>query len=149
VPAAFGATLGVVGLSMATTAMSPRNAGIGSAALLVLVLSMRRLLPAGVAVARAGVATVVGCRGLCGALFLTPTAYLPLMLTSTHHWSLTAAGIPLMAGSVGWSAAAGWQGRHPDLPRHLLLRIGFCALTVAMLGCRPWRPPGACRGSRR
>jgi len=56
------------------------------------------------------------------------------MLTTTHHWSLTAAGTPLLVGSLGWSAAAAWQGRHPDLPRSTLLRAGFCGVTFGTAG---------------
>jgi MFS family permease len=56
------------------------------------------------------------------------------MLTSTHHWALAAAGLPLVVGSLGWSAAAAWQGRHPDLPRSRLLRAGFALLTAGTAG---------------
>jgi MFS family permease len=77
---------------------------------------------------------VVAARGLLAGVFFTANAYLPLMLTSTHHWTLATAGLPLVVGSLGWSAAAAWQGRHPDLPRHRLLRVGFSVLTVGTAG---------------
>jgi len=99
-----------------------------------LVPSMRRLLPAGVFRVARGVPAVVACRGLLAGVFFTANSFLPLMLTSTHRWSLTAAGIPLVVGSLGWSAAAAWQGRHPDLARPRLLRIGFGLLGTGVLG---------------
>ena len=133
VPAALGASLGVSALSYGTQRPSPASAVLIVLALLVLVPALRRLLPPGVLRARRGVPTVVACRGLCAALFFTATSYLPLILTSTHHWSLAAAGTPLVVGSLGWSAAAWWQGRHPELPRQLLLRIGFCLLAAGAL----------------
>lgn len=133
-PAAFGAAGGVSALSIASDHPGLITAGVALAALAVLVLSMRRLLPAGVLRARRGVPAVVACRGLCSALFLTPCSYLPLMLTSTHHWPLAAAGAPLMAGSLGWTSASGWQGRHPHLARTALLRVGFCLLTAGAVG---------------
>ena len=100
----------------------------------LLVPSLRRLLPAGVARARRGVPTVVAARGLLAGSFFTVASYLPLMLHETHGWSLTAAGVPLIAGSLCWSLASAWQGRHPDLARPTLLRIGFTGLAVGCLG---------------
>ncbi len=128
--AAFGAAAGVSGISAASERIGVGGALIAVGALVVLVPSIRRLLPAGVFRARRGVPTVVAARGLCAALFFTSNSYIPLALTSTHRWSLAAAGIPLVVGSLGWSAASIWQGRHPDLPRARLLRIGFCLLAA-------------------
>ncbi|MGH3702306.1 MAG: MFS transporter [Pseudonocardiaceae bacterium] len=129
--AALGAAVGVSALSWA--AQRP-SAWAAAAALVLLVPAMRRLLPAGVFRARRGVPTVVAARGLLAGVFFTTSSYLPLILTSTHHWTLAAAGTPLMVGSLGWSAASGWQGRHPYLPRHRLLRIGFGLLTLGTAG---------------
>lgn len=142
--AAAGAALGVAGLSWAGQHPGPPAAGALAAALLVLVPSMRRLLPSGVFRARPGVAAVVLCRGLIAGGFFTANAYLPLMLTSTHRWSLTAAGIPLMVAALGWSSASAWQGSHPDLPRARLLRIGFALVGAGLVGVVPvaagWAP---------
>jgi hypothetical protein len=101
---------------------------------MLLALSMRWLLPAGVFRMARGVPTVVAARGLLAGVFFTANSYLPLVLTGTHHWTLATAGIPLVAGSLGWSAASGWQGHHPALPRPQLLRIGFGLLTAGTLG---------------
>jgi hypothetical protein len=83
---------------------------------------------------RRGIPTVVAARGLLAGVFFTVSSYLPLMLNGTHGWSLAAAGVPLIVGSLGWSAASAWQGRHPDLPRGVLLRAGFAALAVGTAG---------------
>lgn len=129
--AAFGAAAGVSALSWAGEKPDLTSAAVVAAALLVVVPAVRRLLPAGVFRARRGIPTVIACRGLCAGLFFTANSYLPLMLTSTHHWSLAAAGSPLVVGSLGWSSASWWQGRHPELPRPRLLRGGFCLLAGA------------------
>ena len=67
------------------------------------------------------------------------------MLTDTHRWSLTAAGIPLVVASLGWSTASAWQGRHPDLSRPRLLVAGFCCVAVGTAGLAftgpSWGPP--------
>ncbi|MGH3572923.1 MAG: MFS transporter [Pseudonocardiaceae bacterium] len=132
--AALGAAAGVSALSWAAQHPSASAAAVAGVALVALLASMRRLLPDGVFRARRGVATVVAARGLLAGVFLTANSYLPLILTSTHHWTLAAAGIPLAVGSLGWSAASAWQGHHPVLPRQRLLRIGFILLTAGDAG---------------
>ena len=141
VPAAVGAALAVAALSWAGQAVSWLGAGVAAAALLVLVPSLRVLLPDGTFAGRRGVAAVVACRGLIAGSFFTVTAYLPLMLSDSHGWSLTAAGLPLIVGSLGWSAAAAWQGRHPDLERARLLRLGFVAVATGSAGLLVVAPP--------
>ncbi len=132
--AALCAAVAVSALSWASQRPSVSTAAVAGMALVLLVPSMRRLLPAGVFRGRPGVPAVVATRGLLAGVFFTANSYLPLTLTSTHHWSLAAAGIPLVVASLGWSAASGWQGRHPELPRHRLLRIGFVLLTAGTTG---------------
>ncbi|HSL08527.1 MAG TPA: MFS transporter [Pseudonocardiaceae bacterium] len=144
--AALGAAIGVSALSWASQRPSGTAAAVAGGALVLLVPSVRRLLPTGVFRARRGMPTVVAARGLLAGVFFTANSYLPLILTSTHRWSLAAAGIPLVVGSLGWSAASGWQGHHPTLSRPRLLRIGFCLLAagagglllVAPLWGTPW-----------
>jgi MFS family permease len=131
--AAAGAAVGVSALSASAEKPDAVGAVLALGALVLLVPSVRRLLPDGVFRAVRGIPTVVACRGLCAGVFNTATSYLPLMLTATHHWPLSVAGVPLMCGSLGWSGAAAWQGRHPDLPRPRLLRAGFCLLMIAAL----------------
>jgi MFS family permease len=132
--AALGAAVAVSALSWASQRWTVSAAAVAGAAVLLLVPSTRRLLPAGVFRARHGVPTVVAARGMLAGVFFTANSYLPLMLTSTHHWTLATAGLPLVVGSLGWSASAAWQGRHPDLPRHRLLRIGFGLVTTGTAG---------------
>lgn len=103
---------------------------VAAVSLGVLVPALRRLLPPGTLGARRGVAAVVLCRALIAGAFFATTAYLPLLLTDVHGWSLTVAGTPLVAGSLGWSASSAWQGRHPDLPRPVLLRVGFAGVAA-------------------
>jgi MFS family permease len=144
VAAAAGAAAGVTALSWA--AQHPGGFGVGAAvgALAVLVPSLHRLLPAGVFRARRGVPAVVAARGLLAGVFVTANSYVPLMLTATHGWSLTAAGIPLVTASLGWTSASAWQGRHPDVPRATLLRAGFCLVAPGAVGLAPvasgWGP---------
>jgi MFS family permease len=134
VPAAFGASLGVAALSWASQHASVLAAVVAVASVAVLVPALVRLFPRGVLRLERGIPTVVASRGLLAGVFFTINSYLPLMLEATHGWSLAAAGIPLIVGALAWSGASAWQGRHPDLPRTTLLRIGFCAVTVGAAG---------------
>ena len=134
VPAAVVAALGVAALSWSGQHTTAVGLLVAVGAVAGLVPALRRLVPPGSLTARPGIAAVVVGRALIAGAFFTAAAYLPLMLTSTHGWSLTAAGTPLIVGSLGWSAAAAWQGRHPDLPRHRLLQVGFLCLAVGLAG---------------
>lgn len=100
----------------------------------MLVPSTRRLFPRGVFRLRRGIPTVVAARGLLAGVFFTINSYVPLMLEATHGWSLAAAGLPLIVGALAWSTASAWQGKHPDLPRPRLLRIGFALVTTGAAG---------------
>ena len=131
VPAALAAALGVAALSWAGQEPSATGALVATAALVVLVPALRRLVPPGTFRAGRGVAAVVAARGLLSGAFFSVSAFLPLLLTDVHDWSLAAAGGPLIAGSLGWSASAAWQARRPDLPRPTLLRLGFLAIGAA------------------
>ena len=134
VPAAVAAALGVAGLSWAGQHPDLLGAVVAAVALAVLVPALRRLVPPGTFAARRGIAAVVAGRGLIAGSFFTTTAFLPLMLTATHGWSLSAAGLPLIAGSLGWSGAAAWQGRRPELARPRLLRIGMLGVAGGAAG---------------
>ncbi|TQM38589.1 MFS transporter [Pseudonocardia cypriaca] len=134
VPAAFAASLGVAALSWASQHASVLAAVVAVASVAVLVPALVRLFPRGVFRLGRGIPTVVASRGLLAGVFFTINSYLPLMLEATHGWSLAAAGIPLIVGALAWSGASAWQGRHPDLPRTTLLRVGFCGVTVGAAG---------------
>jgi MFS family permease len=134
VAAAFAASGGVAALSWASQHMSALAAVVAVAAVAALVPALVRLFPRGVFRLKRGIPTIVASRGLLAGVFFTINSYLPLMLEATHGWSLSAAGIPLIVGALAWSAASAWQGRHPDLPRAMLLRVGFCAVTIGAAG---------------
>jgi MFS family permease len=132
--AAVGVAVGVAALSWAGQHPDLVGAIVAVVAVGALVPSLRVLLPRGVFRAARGIPTVVASRGLLSGTFFTVNAFLPLMLNGTHGWSLAAAGLPLVAGSLSWSASSAWQGRHPDMPRARLLRWGFVAVAIGAAG---------------
>ncbi|WP_091445519.1 MFS transporter [Geodermatophilus poikilotrophus] len=102
---------------------------VGAAAL---VAGLRPLLPRGTARAARGLPAVVASRGLLAGAFFGMDALIPLVLTTVHGYSPTAAGLPLTAGAVGWALASQLQGRFPQVPRERLLRLGFALLAVGL-----------------
>ncbi len=99
-----------------------------------LVVGLRPLLPAGTVRAARGLPAVVSSRGLLAGAFFGMDALLPLLLTSVHGYSPTAAGIPLTAGAIGWATASHLQGRYPRVARERLLRAGFLLLAGGLAG---------------
>lgn len=133
--AALGASAGVVALSWA--AQHPRgavNLALGVAGLVVLVPSLRVLLPRGTLTARRGLPVTILARGLLAGSFFAAEAFIPLTLTSVHGYSALAAGIPLTLSALGWSGAAMWQSRRPDIPRENLVRWGFVLNAAGIAG---------------
>jgi predicted MFS family arabinose efflux permease len=137
-----------VGVSLCTAAaqqLTIWTVPIAVAGLALLVFALRRLLPAGTVRAGRGMPSVVLSRGLLAGSFAAVEVYIPLALTSVHGFTPAAAGLPLTASAIGWSLAAAWQGRHPDLPRWALLRAAFLLVAFALGGIGVvawhWAPP--------
>ncbi len=144
---AAAATSAVAVSALTWAAEDPRGGRLAVVvgSVVVLAVALVRVLPTGTPRASAGIGAVVAGRWLVSGAFFTANAYLPLTLTTTHGWSLTAAGAPLIVGSLGWSAASTWQGRRPGLSRAVLLRAGFALVAVGLallvpvtLGLVPW-----------
>jgi len=133
---AAAAVVGALGMSAVTWAAehpSGLTLVLGGAGLALLVPALWRLLPRGTMLARPGLPVVILSRGLLAGAFFGAEAYLPLTLTQVHGFTPALAGLPLTVGSVGWSVAAWWQGRHPELSRPVLIRIGFLLIAAAMV----------------
>jgi MFS family permease len=109
----------------------------------LLAVGLRRLLPPGTGAVRRGVPAAVAFRGMLAGSFFAVESLVPLTLTVVHGLSPAQAGAPLTVGALGWSSASWWQGRHPDLPRHRLLRAGFVFVGVAAVGMAAVSLPGA------
>jgi MFS family permease len=119
----------------------------GVAGVVLVAVALPRLMPPGTLRVRRGLPSVVVVRGLYTAAFFGAETYVPLALSQEKGLSLTAAGIALTGGALGWSLGSWVQGR-PGLPvpRHGLLALGagFVAvgiggLSLSMLpGVSPW-----------
>lgn len=131
VPAAVGTAAGISALSWG----AQRGVlWLGLVGLALLVPALLVLLPRGTFTARPGLPATVAARGLLAGAFFGVEAYVPLTLTAVHGFSPALAGVPLTVGACGWAAASHWQGRHPDIPRDRLIRLGLAALGFGLAG---------------
>jgi MFS family permease len=126
--------LGIAALQYAGQRLDPLAVPVAAAGAAALAAGLRPLLPRGTARVARGLPAVVGFRGLLAGAFFGMDALLPLLLTTVHGFSPTAAGIPLTAGAVGWALASQVQGRFPQVPRERLLRLGFALLAAGLAG---------------
>ncbi|MEU1785136.1 MFS transporter [Streptomyces sparsogenes] len=105
--------------------------GVG---LLALVAGLRELLPQGSTRLRRGVPAVIAVRGLLAGAFYAVESVVPLSLATLHGFGTAAAGLPLLAGAIGWWAGAQAQGRITKMTRPSLLRWGLVALACCFVG---------------
>lgn len=101
-----------------------------------------RLLPTGTLRMAHGLPTVISLRGLNAAAFFLCEAFIPLWLNQQRSWSITAAGLALTGGALGWSLGSHLQSRIiGDAARQAwltrgcqLLVAGIAVCTLAVLG---------------
>ncbi|MBD0292761.1 MAG: MFS transporter [Jiangellaceae bacterium] len=132
---AFAAAAGMGILQVAGTRADPDGLWLAAAALMLLVPSVPRLLPAGTLTFRRGLPTVVAMRGVLAGAFFGAEAFLPLMLVQQRGLSTTLAGLALTGGALGWAAGAWFQGR-PGLriSRVALVRRGAVFVAAGIVG---------------
>ncbi|MEA5456124.1 MFS transporter [Sinomonas sp. JGH33] len=127
-------------------AMGPLALGaIGVAGVVAVVLTIPRLLPAGVVRVARGLPAVIVVRGLLTLAFFGAEAFIPLMLVDRYGLEPSIAGLALTGGALGWTAGSivqtkGWLTR----PTYLVVGpalLGACMAAVAAVvasGATPW-----------
>ncbi|WP_197025404.1 MFS transporter [Nocardioides sp. URHA0032] len=120
--------------------------GVFPPAAVVVLLALRKLLPAGSLLARRGLPSVIGTRGLMSASFFAAEAYIVFVLQ--EQWGLTPgiAGLALTAVGLTWAAASQVQSRLGSRVSDVavmrwgcaLLLVGTVALALAVRIHVPW-----------
>ena len=102
--------------------------------LLLVVLPLRKLLPAGTFVAHPGLPAVVASRGLFVSSYFGIQTFLVLALTTLKGYAADTAGLVVAAGTLSWSTAA-WLQAHLDRQdggegRRLRVQVGIAFMLV-------------------
>lgn len=128
------AAVGVCLLHLSSQPPAHAHALLALVALVMLLVSTRRLLPEGSLYARRGLASVIALRAIAGAVFFGTEAFIPLLLSREYGLSPMWAGSVLMIGALGWSLGSWYQGttQQPEA-RSRLLRIGMGLMIVGVL----------------
>lgn len=130
-PAAVVLAAGVALLQFAGERLSLLSLLPLAAGVVLIGLGLPRLLPAGAVRLGRGIPTVILLRALMAGAFFGVESAVTLTLSKLHGFSPATVGLPLMAGSLGWSAAAWIIGRQPEERRRIGMRIGFALITIA------------------
>ncbi len=149
--------LAVVALDLAGRASALIGMAVAVAALVVVLVAVRPLLPPGTLVVRRGLPAVIALRGAIAATFFATEIYLPYLLQEQYGVSPWLSGATLTVGALGWSASSAVQARLGARLDHLTaLRVGAGA-AARRSGRRARRdrapadagPPGCRLGGRR
>jgi len=142
---ALATALGIGFLQYAGQTLGWRSVPFLVVGVVLLVVGLPRLLPAGTLRFRRGLPSVVGLRGLFAGAFFGAQAFLTLMLIEHRELPTTLAGLALTVGAIGWSAGSWWQGRaRLRTSRAVLISWGAgfltIGLTLVLLGAIPVVP---------
>ncbi len=79
--------------------------------LVMVLVGLRTLMPAGTLGLRRGLPSVIAGRGTLFSAFVAVEAFLALMLTSVHGYSTAVTGAVIATGSISWAVGAWLQSR--------------------------------------
>ena len=125
----------VVALDVVGRGSGARGLVAAAVALVVVVVAVRPLLPAGSLVVRRGLPAVIALREAVAATFFATEIYLPFLLQEHYGVSPWLSGATLTVGALGWSAASEVQARLGARLSHLTaLRVGATLLLAGVAG---------------
>lgn len=107
----WAAVAAVAVLALELLGSAPGTALGAGLALVVVVVSLRRLLPVGTLVGRRGLPSVIATRGLLSASFFCAEAYIVYVLQEQWGLSPGRAGVALTLVGITWAAASQVQAR--------------------------------------
>ncbi len=99
----------------------------------LLIVSTRRLMPAGWRPAGTGLAAVIGVRAMATGAFFGLTAFLPLMIVQLRGLDLQTAGLTITVASLSWTLGA-WLQSQPwlRLSRDQIITAGTISVTLGL-----------------
>ena len=132
------AAIAVLGLNLSADVRIPAfpaaTALLAAAAVVLALVAVRPLVPAGTLMARRGLPSVILARGLASASFFGAEVYLPYLLIDQYAFPPTLAGLTLTGGALAWAGAAAVQGRLGSrLPHRNAVQVGSLMVLAAVL----------------
>ena len=125
--------VGALGLSLAGEA-GPAAPVVVAAALLLIAIGARPLLPRGTLRAARGLPSVILMRGLIAGALFGAEIYVPYLLIEDYAFSSTWAGLGLTSAALLWALGAELQGRYGDrLGNARITLLGTAQLVAATL----------------
>jgi len=108
---------------------------LAGVAFVLVVVALRRLLPAGTLVAARGLPAVIGTRGLLSASFFCSEAYIVFVLQERWDQSPSRAGLALTVVGVVWAGASQVQSRAGERVSHpAAMRWGTALVLAGTVG---------------
>ncbi|NLF03603.1 MAG: MFS transporter [Actinomycetales bacterium] len=104
-------SVAMLGLGLCSQLAAPVSWLVAAACMIVTLVAVRGLLPAGTLRIVRGLPAVVADRSFVNGAFFGAQVYIPYLLTVHYGFSPTTAGIGLTTAALTWSAAAWVQGR--------------------------------------
>ncbi|GGH96877.1 MFS transporter [Arthrobacter liuii] len=132
------AALAVLGLNLSADVSIPAFPAatvlLALAAVVLAMVAVRPLVPAGTLAGRRGLPSVILARGLASAAFFGAEVYLPYLLIDQYSFPPTLAGLTLTGGALAWAGAAAVQGRLGSrLPHRSAVQAGSLMVLAAVL----------------
>ncbi|MDP5228181.1 MULTISPECIES: MFS transporter [Arthrobacter] len=107
---------------------------VALAAVVLALVTVRKLLPSGVLTGRRGLPSVIMMKFLAGAAFFGAEVYVPYVLMDRHGFEPSTAGLALTFSAVAWSVGSAVQGRlSARMNDAAFVRLGALFLVVAIV----------------
>ncbi|MET1053087.1 MAG: MFS transporter [Mycetocola sp.] len=127
------AAAAVLGLNLSAQLDGPLVGVVAGAAIVIALVAVRTLVPAGTLSAVRGLPTVILIRGLIAAAFFGAEVYIPYLLTDRYDFSPSFAGLALTGAALTWASASWLQGRLGDRLSHVRAMVIGSVLVLASI----------------
>ncbi len=129
----------VIGTGMTLTGLQVQSIPLAIvltlSGLVVGILSLHRVLPAGTLKAKAGMPAAIATMGFLGMAYFGAEAFLPLTLISIRAQNTLIAGVALTAATLTWTAGSWLQAKlAPRHGRRLLVTAGLLLIALGLAG---------------
>jgi MFS family permease len=128
------AAVAVLGLNLSAQLDGAFVGVIAGIAVVIALLAVRPLIPAGTLRLARGLPTVILVRGLISAAFFGAEVYIPYLLTERYGFSASLSGLALTGAALTWASASWLQGRLDGALSHVnAMRIGTVLVLASIV----------------